>query len=76
MTTTPTNLAAPRQVSSSASGAPAPSCWCGQDLADVHRDHQKGQDYVESIESIIGQERVLNLSFDSRSGQLLSLIHI
>ena len=39
MTTTPTNLAAPWQMPSSASGAAAPSCWCGQDIADVHRDH-------------------------------------
>ena len=39
MTTTSTNLAAPRRVSSAASGATAASCWCGQDLPDNHRDH-------------------------------------
>ena len=39
MTTTPTNLVAPWQAPSSAGGAGAPSCWCGQDIADVHRDH-------------------------------------
>jgi hypothetical protein len=38
MTTTPTNLSAPEQVRASESAA-TPPCWCGQDLADVHRDH-------------------------------------
>jgi hypothetical protein len=55
MSTTPTNLRAPGKPASSASGAAAPSCWCGQDLADVLRDHcpRCGRALAKHLECVV-----------------------